>query len=157
MGVIVQPDYNTFLAIFPEFGSLSADQYGFAFDFATQFCRNDGCGPVSKASIQSRLLNLMTAHWAYLLYGTDQTGGAPQLVGAINSATEGSVSVGTKNDYPPGTVQWYQQTKYGSAFWAATAPYRQAIYVPGPVNTGDVVGPFNGPYPYGPLGSNYLF
>jgi len=47
----------------------------------------------------------------------------------INNASEGSVSVQTENDYPPGSVQWFQQTRYGSAFWAATIAYRSVHYL----------------------------
>ncbi len=144
MGVIVQPDFTAWQLLFPEFSNVSAEQYAMYFDMATQFCRNDGFGPVSKASIQIRLLNLMTAHWAQILSGTAGSDGASPLVGAITSASEGSVSVSVKNDYPSGTAQWYQQTKYGSAFYAATAPYRQMRYIAGPYNNGAVVGPGNG-------------
>ena len=37
----------------------------------------------------------------------------------------------TENLYPPGSAQWWQQTKYGAAFWAATSQYRGMRYVPG--------------------------
>lgn len=127
-GAIATPDYAAWLLIFPNFSNVTSDQYSACWDLATQFCRNDGTGPVSKPTVQQRLLNLLAAHWAFLLYGDANSGGASQLVGRINSAAEGSVNVGTENNYPPGTVQWFQQTKYGSAFWAASAPYRTMHY-----------------------------
>ena len=77
------------------------------------------------------LLGMVTAHIAALnapLSGHP----ASTLVGRISSATEGSVTVATQNDYPPGTAQWWQQTKYGAAFWAASAQFRTARYVHGP-------------------------
>ena len=77
------------------------------------------------------LLNMLTAHIAAL---NAPLGGQPSspLVGRVSNATEGTVTVATDNQYPPGSVQWYQQTKYGAAFWAASAQYRTAIYAPGP-------------------------
>jgi hypothetical protein len=55
---------------------------------------------------------------------------ASPLVGRIDNASEGSVAVATQNDYPPGTPQWFQQTKYGSDYWAASAPFRTMRYRP---------------------------
>ena len=41
---------------------------------------------------------------------------------------QGSVNASFDNSYPPGTVSWYQQTKYGSDYWNATKAYRTARY-----------------------------
>lgn len=143
MGVTVAPNYSAWQALFPEFANVSLDQYAMYFDMATQFCRNDGCGPVSKVEVQTRLLNLMTAHWAQLLAGNSTSGGASPLVGRISNASEGSVSVATENNYPPGTAQWFQQTKYGSAFWAGTSQYRSARYRAPRGGNGTTVGLYN--------------
>ena len=56
---------------------------------------------------------------------------ASPLVGRINNATEGSVTVGTDMGQVPFTAAWFLQTKYGAAFWQATAPFRTMQYVPG--------------------------
>lgn len=133
MGVIVNFDYNSWLVRYPEFGVSGAQfvspQLAQAyFDEATSYQANNGAGPVSDPGLQLRLLNMLTAHIAAL----NVTGSSP-LVGRINTASEGSVSVGAENNYPPGTPQWYQQTKYGAAWWAATAQYRTMRYRPGPV------------------------
>lgn len=139
MGVIVSPNYTLFITRYPEFASpggaqpVSSDLYDAYFSEATVYQANNGAGPVSNATTQITLLNMLTAHIAAL--NTASAAGVPAspIVGRVNSASEGSVSVGAENNYPPGTVQWYQQTKYGSAWWAATAQYRTMRYRPGPV------------------------
>jgi len=129
MGVIVQFNYDRWLARYPEFSQVpqpTAQEY---FGEATLYLRNDGTGPVRDPATQLRLLNMLTAHIAALNAPSQDGQGASPLVGRINNASEGSVSVQTENDYPPGTVQWFQQTKHGSAFWAATGAYRSAHYL----------------------------
>ena len=131
MGVVVSFDFTAFSASYPEFayiGAPTATQY---FNMATVLHANDGSGPVPNATIQTTLLNALVAHLAQIYSGTQGEEPSP-LVGRIQNATQGSVSVGTQNDYGPGTVQWYQQTKYGSMYWAMTSAYRRGLYVPGP-------------------------
>ncbi|MDE3023802.1 MAG: DUF4054 domain-containing protein, partial [Pseudomonadota bacterium] len=53
---------------------------------------------------------------------------ASPLVGRINSATEGSVSVTADMGAVTNTQAWYMQTKYGAAYWQASAPYRNFQY-----------------------------
>jgi len=133
MGVIVQFSYDAWVARYPEFANVTqptAQQY---FAEASVYHRNDGGGPVNDPTVQSVLLNMMTAHIAARYSapaGSAQPSGG--LVGRLTGATEGSVSASTQNDYPPGTVQWFQQTKYGSDYWLATAPYRTMRYLPRP-------------------------
>jgi hypothetical protein len=73
---------------------------------------------------------MLVAHIAVLNAAQPKAGGQPMqpLVGRISGATEGSVSVQIQNDYPPGTAQWFQSTRYGSAYFAATAGYRTMRY-----------------------------
>lgn len=142
-GAVAVPNYAAWSTLFPEFSNVSAPQYAMYFDLATQYCRNDGCGPVSTVAIQTRLLNLMTAHIAFIFAGDSRSDGASGLVGRINSATEGSVSVGAEMPGANANSAWYLQTKYGAAFWQATAVYRTARYRRGPPNMGAVVGIYN--------------
>lgn len=143
MGVIVSPDYAAWSSLFPEFSNVTEDQYGMYFDLATQYCRNDGGGPVSKASIQTRLLNLMTAHIAFLLAGNNTSGGASELVGRISSAGEGSVNVSAEMPGVNANSAWFMQTKYGAAFWQATAAYRTMRYLRPRGGNGTTVGLYN--------------
>ena len=93
---------------------------------------------------------MLAAHIAQLnapqINGQPGTGAgnapAPNIVGRIANASEGSVSVSTQLDLPPGSSQWFAQTKYGLAYWQATAAYRTMRYIPGPYRA------FT-PWPYG--------
>jgi hypothetical protein len=131
MGVQITFNYATWALIFPQFSSVSQTQVvDLVLPLAEQYCRNDGGGPVTTVATQTNLLNLMVAHVCQLLFGANGQGPA-ELVGRISSATEGSVSVAV--DFPTtASAAWYNQTQWGAAFWAATAPYRTMRYVPGP-------------------------
>lgn len=143
MGAVATPNYAAWEALFPEFSNVNSAQYALYFDLAAQYCRNDGCGPASTVAIQTRLLNLMTAHIAFLLAGDNKSDGASSLVGRINTASEGSVSVGAEMPGANATSAWYLQTKYGAAFWQATAPYRTARYRAPRGPNGATVGIYN--------------
>lgn len=148
MGVSVQFDFNEWIQIYPEFTqTVNAVQGQHCFNQASLYNRNDGGGPVCDRFVQTLLMNMMTAHLAFLQYGSNQTGNqASPLVGRVSSANEGSVSVQTEMGFPPGTPQWYMQTKYGANWWAATAPYRTFRYRTIPRRFGP------NPRPYGPWG-----
>ena len=131
MANVVTFSYLGWVAQFPEFSCVNEATAQGYFDLATLYLRNDGCGPVKSDAVQAQLLNLLTAHLAQLLYtaaGTQPT----QLVGRISNATEGSVSVGVELANMPPTAAWFTQTKYGLAFWQATAAFRTMRYFPNP-------------------------
>lgn len=134
-GVIVEFDYAGWTARYPEFAGVQEATAQMYFNEAGLYCGNsaEASGPpISDPAIKTMLMNMVTAHIAYLNGYTTLPDGTvvpkSELVGRITNASEGSVSVATENQYPPGTVQWYQQTKYGSAFWAATASFRTMRY-----------------------------
>lgn len=141
MGVIVSFNYDAWIARYPEFSavtSASAEQY---FAEATIYHANNGAGPVATATLQSALLNMLTAHIAWLSSPRDENGRpdssgsqlASPLVGRISNASEGSVSVQTEfGDSTPGTVAWFNQTQYGASYWQATRQFRTMRYRPGP-------------------------
>jgi hypothetical protein len=135
-----------FLARYPEFVALNTASPALLplyFNEATLFLDNTECSPVQQIEQRTPLLYMLTAHIASLNGGVN--GGTPQdIVGRINTASEGSVSVGADMGQVPGTAAWYMQTKYGAAYWQATAAYRTARYVPGRSCT-----PFPGGYPPG--------
>lgn len=147
MGIIITFDYAKWVQLFPNFAYISEPQAQLFFDLATQWCRNDGDGPVggwpglcnfftinaSAAAIQTQtnFLNLLTAHLAQL-FAPSSTGAAPSgLVGRITSASEGSVSVATEFPMTANSA-WFNQTPYGSAFWSASAPFRTMRYIVAP-------------------------
>jgi hypothetical protein len=131
VGGIVSFDYAGWSLRYPELAAYVSPPLGqLYFNEATIYLNNTPCSPVSDSSVggmRYMLLNMLTAHIAAL---NAPLGGQPSspLVGRVSNATEGSVTVATENKFPEGTVQWYQQTKYGAAFWAASAMYRTAIY-----------------------------
>ena len=136
MGVVVTFDPVAWAARYPEFGPTSAQPVSAAlaqqyFNEATIYLRNDGGGPVNTASIQSALLNMLTAHIAALNAANALGQPASPLVGRVSAATQGSESVTTEFNKSD-AVAWFGQTKYGAAFWEATKQYRTMAYLPGP-------------------------
>ena len=145
MGAIATFNYSTFADTYPEFGAVDEQLITLYFQQAELFHANDGTGPVVRIESQTMLLNMVTAHIAQLMTpkpGAENEVGSPQLVGPIQSASEGSVSVSVANNFPPGSAQWWQQTKYGAMYWAAMAVYRTMHYR---VNRGRPMNPF---YPF---------
>lgn len=129
MGAVVTFNYPAWAARYPEFTGVDPSLVQLYFNEATIYCRNDGVGPVSTDAIQTTLLNMLTAHICQLnaaINGQDSS----QIVGRISNASQGSVSVTTEMNLP-GSAAWFAQTKYGVAYWQATAPYRTMRYMPG--------------------------
>lgn len=131
MGAVATFDYAAWKARYPEFNTVSSSLAGQYFVEAGLYLNNTGAGPVADAPTQLMLLNMLVAHIAKLNAVIENTP-ASDLVGRINNASEGSVSVGAEADLPPGSPQWFAQTKYGFAFWQATARFRRMNYIPGP-------------------------
>lgn len=137
-GAIATFDADAFKVTYPQWSGLPNPQLQDYFDIATLYWRNDGTSPAKTVAIQSMLLNLLTAHITQLSAGVDGKG-ASAVVGRINSASEGSVSVGA--DYPAtASNAWFLQTPFGASFWQATAAYRMLTYMPGPTRFGNGLG-----------------
>lgn len=124
-------NYSNWALRYPELAaSVSSGLAQLYFNEATSYCDNTPQTPFTDIGQLATYLNMVTAHIAAL---NAPLNGAPSspLVGRVSNASEGSVSVQTQNDYPPGSAQWFQATKYGAAYWAATSQYRSMLYVPG--------------------------
>ena len=127
-------DPAAFVARYPEFAGLTTAQLNAYFAETGLYCVNATWNPAYGAGVLGLMLNMLTAHIAWLYApranGLPSAGGASAspLVGRVSSATEGSVSVSTESDYPPGSAQWYVQTSYGASYWAAAAPFRTMQY-----------------------------
>lgn len=139
MGAVVQFDWGLWSRRYSEFQGVGQDLAAQYFAEATLYHTNAASGPIKDPTQQLMLLNMVTAHIAWLNAPRDPndtpaSAGTPAspIVGRITNASEGSVSVATENDYPPGTAQWWQQSKYGAAYWAATTTFRRMNYRPGP-------------------------
>lgn len=129
MAVVVF-DAASFKIRYPEFSTVPDVLLSEYFGDATLYLSNSDCSPVQDVSRRSRLLNMLTAHLAYL-GGALSADGRPGPVGRVSSATEGSVSISTEYA-TPGTAAWFTQTPYGAAFWQATSTLRGFRYVPWP-------------------------
>jgi hypothetical protein len=123
---VVTFDYDAWVALFPEFASVSEATATAYFNMTTPWVDNTALGYVSDLNVRATLLNFLVAHIAAILNGVNGQVASP-LVGRVSNATEGSVSVAT--DFPT-TINgaWLNQTKYGALFWAASAPYRTMVY-----------------------------
>lgn len=137
-------DNAAWIAGFPEFTAVGAPLGGTYFARAGYLCANDACNPLYQTpGMLADALYLLTSHIAWLNAPRDASGnpaatGAPAspIVGRINTASEGSVSVGADmGDANAGSPSqaWYMQTRYGAEYWAITAGMRTAQYVPGPL------------------------
>ncbi len=137
--------YSEWITRYPEFAFITQAQAQLYFNEATGYLDNTVASPIYDASvggIRDTALNMLTAHIAAIYNPSAAGQPASPLVGRIASATEGSVTVNTDNQYPAGSVQWYQQTKYGSSYWAYTSRYRKFRYARGHVRNMDPYRPF---------------
>lgn len=128
MSGIVIFDPDEFKEIYPEFKDVPNARLAEFFTEATLLVDNTINSPIADLAVRKTLLYLMVAHLAYLLFGKD---GTPGPVGRISHATEGSVSVSLDMPGTNANSAWYMQTPYGAKYWAVTAPWRTAHYVPG--------------------------
>jgi hypothetical protein len=147
MNGIVLFDYNYFSLRFPELAQYVQQALAQLYwNEAGLLCDNTANSPITDDSVGGQryiILHLACAHVCAL----NAPLGAPSapLVGRIASAGEGSVNVSLQNDYPPGSAQWFQQTKYGSAFWGATKQFRSFRYVAKHRRNMDGYAPFGWP------------
>ena len=133
---------ETWQAMFPEFSPLSAAQGAAYFARACLICWNATANPIFCTGNLAALLYLMTSHIAWLSCPKDANGNpaatgtpASQLVGRINQASEGSVSVGVEWNAGGSSNEmaaYLNQTRYGSEYYFQTAQFRTARYVARP-------------------------
>lgn len=122
-----------FKAQYPMFAGVDDAFLQGCFNQATLYLSNKDCSPVQDLDERKTLLYMLVAHIAYLMGALNPAGmNSMTPVGRLGSATEGSVSV--SYDFGPMTNReaWYQQTQWGSMFWAATAYLRSFSYRPRP-------------------------
>lgn len=115
-------DSTSFLVRYPEFSTVSVPLLTQYFAEAGMYCRNDGGGPITDPTVLTTLLNMLTAHIAALNSGVNGQPAAQQ-VGRVSSAGEGSVNVSLEMKSVLGAA-WYNQTRYGAAYWQASLPFR---------------------------------
>lgn len=124
-------DYQVWSARYPALAARVdaslADAY---FAEAGIYLDNTDSSIVENVAERGVLLNMLVAHIASLNGGSAASEAG--LVGRIASVTEGSVTISAEYAVGSGTEKWYSQTPYGAQYWAATAKYRSATYIPGP-------------------------
>ncbi len=134
---LVQFDNTEFIGQFPDFTNLTSGQNQIAFNLAQYLLENDANSLVQDANARQVFLYLITAHLAFLLFGTAPATGpatpppAANSVGRAVEMRQGSVDVKkTLGKLEASFSQdFFSQTKYGSMFWQMSLPYRQATAV----------------------------
>ena len=125
MDGIVDLDLAKFRAAYPNFKAADA-QLEMWFVEAGMLINNTPQSCIKSLVEREVLMFLLMAHFADLQARVDAGNGT---VGRIASATQGSVSVSFDNGTSTLSAAWYQQTPYGSKYWAMTAKYRSFLYV----------------------------
>lgn len=123
-------DPVAFKARYPEFAAVSNATLGARFTEAGLYLSNANNSPVQNITRRAILLNMLTAHVAYI-GGLLSADGMPRPVGRLSQAGEGSVSAAFEN-LTPGSAAWFQQSQYGAAFWQATTSLRGFRYIAQP-------------------------
>jgi uncharacterized protein DUF4054 len=130
---VVTFDYGKWAARYPELASSVGEPLAQAYfdnDVPVLF-DNSPTSPVQDLTKRAALLNMIVAHVAALNAPLGGQAATP-LVGRISSATEGSVTVQAEMAPPSERNAYWMQTKYGAAFWQATASLRLFQHVPAP-------------------------
>jgi len=124
----------SFMLNYPQFASIDLVLLESYYAEAQLFLDAGDASTVQDNARREILLNLLTAHIAYLKQPVN--GGAPSgIVGRVQRATEGAVSV-EYAEYLKSTnalEAWLNLSPYGAQFWAATAQYRTFMYIGAPV------------------------
>jgi len=119
-------DPAAFKARYPEFTNVANPTLQLCFDEAGLYLSNKDNSPVQNITRRTILLNMLTAHIAFI-GGKLSADGMPRPVGRLSQAGEGSVSAAFEGP-PAGSAQWFQQSQYGAAFWQATSSLRGFRY-----------------------------
>lgn len=119
-------DPVAFKARYPEFAAVANPALQLCFDEAGFYLSNANNSPVQNVTRRAVLLNMLTAHIAFI-GGKLSADGMPRPVGRTSNASEGSVSAGFEY-LTPGTHAWFAQSQYGAAYWQATSSLRGFRY-----------------------------
>ena len=129
MAVVVF-DPAAFKARYPEFAAVADATLTACFTEAGLYLSNADNSPVQNVTRRTVLLNMLTAHIAFI-GGKLSADGMPRPVGRVSQAGEGSVSAGFEY-LTPGTHAWFVQSQYGAAFWQVTTSLRGFRYIAQP-------------------------
>lgn len=116
-----------FKAAYPEFATVADAALTVNFGLAQLILNNTCRSIIPDAVTRETFLNVLVAHITALRNGVNGQP-APGIVGRVDSATEGSVSVSA--DFPSTPdASWFIQTQYGALFWQITVSFRTAHYI----------------------------
>jgi hypothetical protein len=124
-------DYNLWTLRYPALAAKVPEPLAVSyFAEAGLFLDNTDCSIVTDVAARLILLNMIVAHIAY---GNGASAASEAgLVGRISSVTEGSVTIATEfKGFSGDLAAYFSQSPYGVEYWAMTAGYRTAHYVPG--------------------------
>ena len=124
-------DPAAFKARYPEFAAVADPTLAACFDEAGLYLSNTDNSPVQNPTRRATLLNMLTAHVAYI-GGLLSADGMPRPVGRVSQASEGPYRPPLRACPNPGSGAWFQQSQYGAAFWQATSGLRGMRYIPCP-------------------------
>jgi hypothetical protein len=128
---------SAFKAAYTSFATVADAALTLSFQLATLQLNNTCKSRVYDVTERETLLNLLVAHITAMKDG--ENGNPPSgIVGQVNQATEGSVSVGATVGPMVKGQAYYMQTQWGAMYWAATAKYRRGFYIPAPMVCADV-------------------
>jgi hypothetical protein len=117
-----------FIEGYPAFRHVTAAALQNNFNSACLLLNNSYSSIVCDAPTRAQILNLITAHITALLNGVN--GEPPSgIVGRINSATQGSVSVQAEFKTDSEAASFFAQTQWGLLAWRQLAIYRTVRYV----------------------------
>ena len=134
--MLVLFDFAEWQAQYPEFATVTEPQAIVLFAQACVYCDPTDESVVSDSATRKIMLYLLVAHLAAL---RSRAASGSGLVGAITSASQGSVSVGATVT-ATGTNEWYKQSQYGAMYWDMSRRFRSFVYVAGPVRDMEPLG-----------------
>jgi Protein of unknown function (DUF4054) len=129
---VVTFDPTAFIALYPAFAAVPAGTLTSYFTMAESFLNNTPCSIVQDLGVRTTLLDLITAHIAFL-FGRAGSGDGTSaaVVGQMVSAGEGSVSVSFAASANKNAAFW-MQSQYGAIYWQMILPFRSFHYMPAP-------------------------
>jgi len=129
----VEFDPVAFIVQFPAFAAVSAGTLTSYFEMAVCYLDNSAASVVQNLTVRAQLLNLITAHIAFLFGRVNAGDGSnAAAVGQMQSAGEGSVSASFAPVQAKNAAFW-AQSEYGFLFWQMALPYRSFRYFAAPV------------------------
>lgn len=108
--------FNEFIAVYPELSKVTEAQFNFYLQLAQSYVDITYYFRSLTIARQKAIAMMVVAHLLSLAFFRQGNGGA----GTVNSASEGSVSVGFSGIQ---NANWWQQTTYGAMFWAIIRKY----------------------------------